>query len=438
VGVDDIVVQNLEMGWTNPVFNGGTGQVTQTNTDTDSFTDNLEWGSPASSTGQSGYTLVDNTAYTAGLGSSVQTGELFKLADFQHLNFPVYLNSSILDEVTLTTNMDIVINGVATSITLDILIDHNETPNSGGDPRDIITLPPQSVSVNVNGQNYDISIEGFRDVDGNIVSTILTNENATNSFEIMGSVNSTDALPMTSGNVDMAGADGALEPIVWGDTSSSYGTMTVDSNGDYSFELFRDVKDGLQPGDSITETFSYAVTDQDGDTATATLTINIGGYQNIYGSSGVDNLTGTSLGEYLLGAEQGDILDGAGGNDVLSGGLGNDLLTGGTGENIFLWESGDAGLGATDTITDFTQGNNGDVLDLKDLLQSENGMNLADYLSFSWDNSDTTITVDVDGAGAGTVEQSIVLQGVDITANNTLTGTEIINNLTMQGNIITD
>ena len=205
-----------------------------------------------------------------------------------------------------------------------------------------------------------------------------------------------------------------------------------------NFELFRDVKDGLQPGESITESFTYSIVDQDGDTATATLTINIGGYLNILGTAGVDNLAGSGLNEYLIAGEQNDSLDGDDGNDVLSGGLGNDILTGGNGEDVFLWEFGDAGLGALDTITDFTQGNNGDVLDLKDLLKSENATNLSEYLSFSWDNTDTTITIDVDGSGAGTEQQIIVLQGVDITANNTLTGTEIIDNLTGQGNIITD
>jgi VCBS repeat-containing protein len=438
VGVDNLSVQNLQMGWTNPVFDGGTGQVTETNTDADPMTDNLSWGNPASGNGQSGYTLVDNSDYTSGSGSSISTGSTFKLADFQHLNFPIFTGSSILDEVTLSMNMDIVVNGEAVPISVDILLDHNETPNGGADPRDIITLPAQSVSVNVNGQSYDIQIDGFRNADGDIVSTILTDENATNSFEIMGSIHSTDPLPTVTGNVSLEGSDAADNAVTWDDVNSDNGTMTVDSDGNYSFELFRDVKDGLQPGETITESFTYSIVDQDGDTATATLTINIGGYLNILGTAGVDDLAGSGLNEYLIAGEQNDSLDGDDGNDVLSGGLGNDILTGGNGEDVFLWEFGDAGLGALDTITDFTQGNNGDVLDLKDLLQSENATNLSEYLSFSWDNTDTTITVDVDGSGAGTEQQTIVLQGVDITANNTLTGSEIIDNLTGQGNIITD
>jgi VCBS repeat-containing protein len=438
VGIDTLAIQNLQLGWTDPVFHGGSGQVTETNTDSDPFTDNLGWGRHASANGQSGYTLVDNSLYAGDTGSSIEVDSSFKLADFQHLNYPVYIDSSILDKVTMTVNMDVVVNGVAVPISVDILIDHNETPNSGGDSRDIITLPPQAVSVTVNGQSYDVQIDGFRDTNGNIVSVILTDENATNSFEIMGSVVSTGSLPTVTGSVGLEGADGAIDHVVWGDTDSDYGTMSVDSDGNYSFEVFRDIKDGLQPGESITETFSYSVTDHDGDTATATLTINIGGYLNVLGSMGVDNLNGTALNEYLIAGEQDDSLGGAGGDDILLGGLGNDLLTGGSGEDVFLWKSGDAGTGATDTITDFIQGNNGDVLDFRDLLESGDAADLSEFLSFSWDDSDTTITIDVDGAGDGVVEQSIVLQGVDITANNTLTGTEIIENLTLQGNIITD
>jgi VCBS repeat-containing protein len=440
VGVDEIAIQNLQLGWTNPQFNGGTAQVTQTDTDVDPLVDNLSWGTPASSNGQSGYTLVDNTDFNSPAGSTITLGESFKLADFQHLNFPVNIGSSILDEVSLTMHMDVVVNGVSTAVPInaEILLDHNETPNSNADPRDIITLPSQIIPISINGVDYSFQIDGFMGADGNIVSTIYTNENATNSFELMGSIHSTDPLPIVSGSVNMGGADGAINSVVWGDTSSDYGIMTVDSDGNYSYEVSREVKDGLQPGESISETFSYSLTDQDGDTATATLTINVGGYLNVLGTSGEDSLVGTSLNEYLIGGEQNDTIDGDDGNDVISGGLGNDLLTGGTGEDVFLWELGDAGSGATDTITDFTQGAGGDVLDLKELLQSEDSSNLSEYLNFSWDNSDTTITIDVDGAGLGIEQQTIVLEGVDLTANNTLSGAEIIENLTTQGNLITD
>jgi VCBS repeat-containing protein len=299
-------------------------------------------------------------------------------------------------------------------------------------------LPSQVVAIAVGGENYQFQIDGFRGEDGNIVSSIYTNENATNSFEIMGSIHSTDPLPVVSGSVNMAGADGAVNNVVWGDTSSDYGIMTVDADGNYSYEVSREVKDGLQPGESISETFSYSLTDQDGDTATATLTINVGGYLNVLGTSGEDTLVGSSLNEYLIGGDQNDTIDGHDGNDVISGGLGNDLLTGGAGEDVFLWTLDDADPGSTDTITDFTSGNGGDILDLKELLQSENSSNLSEYLNFSWDNSDTTITIDVDGAGVGSELQTIVLEGVDLTANNTLSGAEIIENLTTQGNLITD
>ncbi len=54
-------------------------------------------------------------------------------------------------------------------------------------------------------------------------------------------------------------------------------------------------------------------------------------------------------------------------------------------------------------------------------------------------SGDTTISIDVDG-DAGTFEtaQKIVLSGVDLTANGTLTDSQILNNLLNNGNLVVD
>lgn len=75
------------------------------------------------------------------------------------------------------------------------------------------------------------------------------------------------------------------------------------------------------------------------------------------------------------------------------------------------------------------------------MLQSEDLNTLDSYLNFSYDNvsGDTTISIDTDGSsGSFETEQQIVLTGVDLTANGTLSDQQILDNLLNNGNLIVD
>jgi len=95
-------------------------------------------------------------------------------------------------------------------------------------------------------------------------------------------------------------------------------------------------------------------------------------------------------------------------------------MTGGTGSAVFAWASGDAD-GGTATITDFTAGLGGDVLDLSDVLDGDgtsiDGLtDLSAYLAVTSDGTDTTVSVYKDGSAAEPThapDQVIVLEGVD-------------------------
>ena len=94
-----------------------------------------------------------------------------------------------------------------------------------------------------------------------------------------------------------------------------------------------------------------------------------------------------------------------------------------------------------DTIADFTAGANGDVLDLSDMLQGENPASLVDYLDFNYNatTGETTVSIDVDGnSGLFETSQQIVLSDIDLTANNTLSNQDILDNLLSNGNLIVD
>ncbi|WIX33732.1 Ig-like domain-containing protein [Salinicola sp. JS01] len=89
------------------------------------------------------------------------------------------------------------------------------------------------------------------------------------------------------------------------------------------------------------------------------------------GGEGNDTLSGGAGRDTLSGGAGNDILDGGAGADRLEGGKGNDILTGGDGSDTFAWMRGDQGSSsapAVDRITDFKGGDGGDRLDLSDML----------------------------------------------------------------------
>lgn len=152
-----------------------------------------------------------------------------------------------------------------------------------------------------------------------------------------------------------------------------------------------------------------------------------------------NNLAG--LDDRLTGTDTANLLIGGDGNDILRGGQGNDVLYGhgsgraqGLDNDIFVWGSGDAGLGARDVIRDFTawNGTSGDKLDLSALLLGYQAgtSDLSQWISVQnnttlpgvtgWDvgKTGTLLTIDIDGPGAGTVVQTIFLENASLTITN--------------------
>jgi hypothetical protein len=91
--------------------------------------------------------------------------------------------------------------------------------------------------------------------------------------------------------------------------------------------------------------------------------------------------------DILNGGEGNDLLFGGTGNDVLIGGKGNDTLYGGTGSDTFTWLKGDDGH---DVIKDF-RADEGDRIDLSDLLGDVANTDLASYIKVTDDNHGNTV-----------------------------------------------
>jgi hypothetical protein len=114
--------------------------------------------------------------------------------------------------------------------------------------------------------------------------------------------------------------------------------------------------------------FDYSISDGQGGTSSATVSVAVGGTQtggssndiltgtagndSIDGGNGNDILFGYAGNDTLIGGNGTDFLLGSAGDDLLDGGNGSDTLRGGLGEDIFVFAAGEG----IDTITDFSLG----------------------------------------------------------------------------------
>ncbi|WP_438958836.1 retention module-containing protein [Porticoccus sp.] len=238
-------------------------------------------------------------------------------------------------------------------------------------------------------------------------------------------------------------------------TADGFTTMEFEYLSGNSFSLGGFGATVPVPGEQINVNLDLAVKDADGDTVIVedgiNLSISPDDHTLVQGDS-ANNVLSTTADQAatIVGYEGDDILSGNDLNDILVGGKGNDTLSGGGESDLFVWNAGDAGVGATDTITDFNQSSGsydvseGDVIDLSELLVGldTSGMTLAealdDYLAITSDGTDTTIDVDVDGAEAGTVIQTITLQGVDLTNGGAFSSAEVIESLVSTNSLVAE
>ncbi|MDB5900935.1 MAG: thrombospondin, partial [Ramlibacter sp.] len=140
------------------------------------------------------------------------------------------------------------------------------------------------------------------------------------------------------------------------------------------------------------EILGYTLTDTDGDTSSALLTLNVIN-DHYAGTAAANSITGTALNDYISGGGGNDTLNGAAGYDLILGDDGNDTIDGGlNGDRLFGGAGNDSILGgAADNGADELYGEAGD-----DTLDGGDG---ADRL-YGGDGNDILIG----GPGADTLE----------------------------------
>jgi VCBS repeat-containing protein len=155
---------------------------------------------------------------------------------------------------------------------------------------------------------------------------------------------------------------------------------------------------------------------------------NAGTLNAVYTLGGNDTIQGGSIDSHLFGGDGDDALyDYRGGNDTLYGGAGNDTLRSGDGNDIiyggdgsdfivgdagadtYIFRQGDTGI---DTI--YMSVVDGDKVDISDFLTQYDPLQDAidDFVHLSDNGFEVTLSVDVDGQGAGQAIDIANLRGV--------------------------
>jgi VCBS repeat-containing protein len=257
--------------------------------------------------------------------------------------------------------------------------------------------------------------------DGHAVHFSLGVNDAT-SVVLSGLVAGTTVADVTGTHSATVGAGGTLDISSWAATE-----VVLSNYGSSSFHA------------------TVTGTDAGGHTASQMLSV-VNSADMYAGTAGNDtlNASANANAHVLAGGSGDDTLIGGAGVDVLIGGTGNDTLNGGGGSDVIRWNYADRG--GVDTVQNFGSASGTASLDLRDLLQGEHHTgvdsgNLANYLHFSVAAGSTT--VEVKSAGSGSVDQTIVLSGVDLVTGVTASAGQtidqtIIHNLLNNGKLITD
>ncbi|MEO3751463.1 lamin tail domain-containing protein [Streptomyces sp. B6B3] len=147
-----------------------------TSTFTGLGTDHVRWGNVADGA-KSGYVFRGGTV-------EVQLdGTEFTLGTFTHENFPIPALPTPQFDVDLTVRVEF---EDGTTSDFSFRFHHNETPNEGPAPEDLVDLPtfvsPEEVTVD--GQKYQVVISGFKQ-NGQIVRQFVSAEGGANSADVV-------------------------------------------------------------------------------------------------------------------------------------------------------------------------------------------------------------------------------------------------------------
>ncbi len=146
------------------------------------------------------------------------------------------------------------------------------------------------------------------------------------------------------------------------------------------------------------------------------------------------NQSTVTTGKVMHGLGGADAMTGSAFADTLVGGAGNDVLTGGSGMDVFRYSFTNEGH---DTLTDFTLGVGGDVLDIAHLLDGAKDGTIAQFVTLADAGGNVLkLNLDANGNNSGT-DVSITFNGISYSAAHGLGDTTFLQQMIHDGNLLT-
>ncbi|GAA0825714.1 hypothetical protein GCM10009112_02170 [Marinomonas arenicola] len=287
-------ISKIASGFSDVVFTDGHNRIGTSNaesTDLDTYDEKVSWGNSVGDLNNvqvfgAGESSLDATE-VVDFSSNISFDDSVVVANITHKNDGLigsYGSQTIadsFDSAYFNVDVTMMIDGEEKTVSLSSLFTENETSNtvdiaSG----DTLTLASSSTTVEVNGTSYTVYLDGFL-VNGVVVNTVTTPEEATVSYSVAAHVELTDSSSaeeyVLTGTLNTdAGADG-LDSVVASNTSDDNGTLVVNENGSYSFTPSDALVSALGDTGSQVVEYSYSVVDGDGDSVENTLSITVSG-----------------------------------------------------------------------------------------------------------------------------------------------------------------
>ncbi|MEN3977872.1 type I secretion C-terminal target domain-containing protein [Acinetobacter sp. CWB-B33] len=259
-----------------------------------------------------------------------------------------------------------------------------------GDDGQLLTSYPNTVGAQFGANNISIDIKAPTYTATPVTGNVITGTAGAGEDTLY---SSSFKLGAVAGTTDPAGYNVGTGIQVVG----SYGTLTINGNGSYSY-----LANGKVSDLGKVDVFTYKVETLDGSSASSTLSITLG----------KDSV--------LIG----DPAGGTAGNDTAVSQSGAETFILGTGQDTLIFNvlnAADAhGGNGHDTWSDFSKAQ-GDVIDISSLLTGATADNIANYVSVTTANGVSTISIDRDGSGPAYTSK------VDlITINETTTLEELL------------